>query len=140
MKFLIVGPGAMGCLFGARLKKAGFDVTIMDYIEERAEMINRQGIMVEGIMGEYTVKVPIAHNKISVQPDFVLICVKSTKTQEAASTIATMVHDKAAVVTLQNGIGNVAILEEIFGKDRVLGGVTAEGATVLGWGKIRHGS
>jgi 2-dehydropantoate 2-reductase len=42
------------------------------------------------------------------------------------------------ILTLQNGIGNIEILEEIFGKDRVLGGVTAEGATVLGWGKIRH--
>jgi 2-dehydropantoate 2-reductase len=39
---------------------------------------------------------------------------------------------------LQNGVGNLEILEEVFGSDRILGGVTAEGATLLGPGKIRH--
>lgn len=48
MKFLIVGPGAMGCLFAARLSKAGFDVTLLDYIAERAKQINEQGVLVEG--------------------------------------------------------------------------------------------
>jgi 2-dehydropantoate 2-reductase len=42
------------------------------------------------------------------------------------------------VVTLQNGLGNVEILKQVFGKDRILGGVTSEGATLLGPGNIRH--
>ena len=36
MNFLIVGPGAMGCLFASRLKKAGHDVTLLDYRRARA--------------------------------------------------------------------------------------------------------
>ena len=139
MHFLIVGPGAMGCLFAARLKRAGHNVTLLDYKRERAEKIKRQGVVVEGVTGEYTVDVPIETGEdVSSQPDFALICVKSTKTREAADSIRTWLPRKTMIVTLQNGLGNLEILTGIFGKDRVLGGVTAQGATALGWGRIRH--
>jgi 2-dehydropantoate 2-reductase len=138
MRFLIVGPGAMGCLFIARLKSAGFDVTILDYNRERAEFLNRQGICVEGVSGEYTAMVPSMVYEIGDGFDFVLLCVKSNKTWTAAEFLKAKISDETVIVTLQNGIGNLEILEEFFGKNRILGGVTAEGATSLGWGKIRH--
>jgi 2-dehydropantoate 2-reductase len=138
MKFLIVGPGAMGCLFAARLSKAGFDVTLLDYIEERAKQINEQGLLVEGVTGEYAVKVPTVTGDVPSSPDMVLLCVKSYKTRQASETMKAWFPAKAVVVTLQNGVGNVEILERIFGKERILGGVTSEGATLLGPGKIRH--
>lgn len=138
MKLLVVGPGAMGSLFAARLKQAGNSVTLLDYIEERAEQINRQGVMVEGVSGEYRVEVPTVAGAIPEQPDLVLICVKSFKTREAGQTIAPWIGPEALIVTLQNGVGNLETLEDIFGKGRVLGGVTSEGATLLGPGKIRH--
>jgi 2-dehydropantoate 2-reductase len=138
MRFLIVGPGAMGCLFSARLKKAGFDVTLLDYNRERTEHLNRQGICVEGVSGEYTAMVPSMVYEIGDGFDFVLLCVKSNKTRIAAEFLKTRLSYETVIVTLQNGIGNLEILEEIFGKHRILGGVTAEGATSLGWGRIRH--
>jgi 2-dehydropantoate 2-reductase len=138
MRFLIVGPGAMGCLFGARLKRAGFDVTLLDYNRERTELLNRQGISIEGISGEYTAMVPSMVYEIGDGFDFVLLCVKSNKTRIAAEFLKTKLALETTIVTLQNGVGNLEILEEIFGKERVLGGVTAEGATALGWGRIRH--
>ena len=138
MNFLIVGPGAMGCLFASRLSKAGYDVILLDYIRERAEKISRQGIIVEGVTGEYAVNVPVVVGEVGPQPDYALICVKAVKTREAGESIEPWLPRKTVVATLQNGIGNIETLMEIFGKERVLGGVTAEGATVLGWGKIRH--
>ena len=138
MHFLIVGPGAMGCLFAARLKKADFDVTLLDYIPDRAEFINKQGIMVEGVTGDYTIHVPTVAGAISTQPNVILICVKAYKTKEACLSIKPWISPEASVLTLQNGVGNLEILEEVFGKERVYGGVTAEGATLLDYGKIRH--
>jgi 2-dehydropantoate 2-reductase len=138
MHFLVVGPGAMGSLFAARLKKAGFDVTLLDYIKDRANRINDHGIKVEGVTGDYRVKVPTTTGDISQPPDLVLICVKAYDTREASLNIEPWLKPETGVVTLQNGVGNLEILEEIFGSDRVLGGVTAEGATLLGPGKIRH--
>ena len=138
MHFLVVGPGAMGCLFAAGLKKTGYEVTLLDYLPERAHQIDNQGIVVQGVTGEYTVKVPAVADRISVHPDFVLICVKSYKTKEAAEKIKPWLSPEAFVVTLQNGLGNLEILEEIFGKKKVFGGITAQGSTLIGPGRIRH--
>lgn len=138
MRFLVVGPGAMGSLFAARLQKAGFDVTLLDYIEARATRINDHGIRVEGVTGEYTVKVPTTTGSIPKPSDLVLICVKAYNTKEASLNIEPWLKPETRIVTLQNGVGNLEILEEIFGSERVLGGVTAEGATLLGPGKVRH--
>jgi 2-dehydropantoate 2-reductase len=138
MQFLIIGPGAMGCLFAARLKNAGFDVTLLDHNTERAELINQQGIMVEGVSGEYTAHVPVTVDGDLTGFDFALVCVKSNRTRFIAETLQGKLSPETFIVTLQNGIGNLEILEDVFGKGRVLGGVTAEGATMLGWGRIKH--
>ncbi len=138
MNFLVVGPGAMGCLFAARLKKAGHGAILLDYRPDRVDHINEHGIRVEGITGEYELRVQAVTGKSTERPDAVLICVKANQTRKAANELAAWLDSDTRVLTLQNGLGNVEILEEIFGKDRVLGGVTAEGATLLGRGHIRH--
>jgi 2-dehydropantoate 2-reductase len=138
MNFLIVGPGAMGCLFAARLKKAGHDVILLDYLPERADAIQKQGIRVKGITGEYTADVPVVVGGIPSQPDYVLICVKAYQTKDACTTLHPWLPSNASVITLQNGVGNLEILKQVFGEQRIYGGVTAEGATLLGYGQIRH--
>ena len=138
MRFLVVGAGAMGCLFSARLARAGFEVTLLEKIESWVEKINAQGVMVEGVSGEYGAKVPTFSGIPPTQPDLVLVCVKAYDTEKTAGTLKTWLNGEALILTLQNGVGNVEILQEVFGRERVLGGVTAEGATVLGPGRIRH--
>lgn len=138
MNFLIAGPGAMGCLFAARLKEAGHGVTLLDYRPDRAVLINENGIKVEGITGEYHVQARATSEDIPERPDLVLICVKAHQTRKAAEKIKACLGQEIQVLTLQNGVGNLEILEEIFGTGKVLGGTTAEGATLLGPGHIRH--
>lgn len=138
MNFLIVGPGAMGCLFAARLKTAGHDVTLLDYKPERAERIRLQGIEVTGVTGEFRVAVPAVAGRGPDDADVAVICVKAVNTAAAAGEIKPWLSPAARVLTLQNGLGNVEILEEVFGRGRVLGGVTSEAATLLGPGRIRH--
>jgi len=138
MNFLVVGPGAMGCLFASRLKKVGHHVTIADYNPERADFINRHGICLEETTGEERVHVQAVTGRIEEEPDVALFCVKANQTREAAEEIASWIHLQTSVLTLQNGLGNLELLEEVFGKGRVLGGVTAEGATLLGPGHARH--
>ncbi len=138
MNFLIVGPGAMGCLFGARLKIAGNTVTLLDYRKERAEYINKEGISVEGVTGDYRIQVPVITEMMTETPDVVLICVKANQTAQAAHALKSRLDHGAHILTLQNGLGNLEILQEVFGRKWALGGVTAEGATLLGPGHIRH--
>jgi 2-dehydropantoate 2-reductase len=138
MKFLVVGPGAMGCLFAARLRIAGNEVALVDHDRDRAQKITEQGIRVTGISGTYEVRIPTAVGHAPFAPDFILICVKSTDTGAAGEGVSGSMGKETMVVTLQNGLGNMEILEEIFGPGRVLGGVTAEGATLVDEGVIRH--
>lgn len=138
MHFFIVGAGAMGCLFAARLRLAGYDVSLMEKVPEWVRQINDRGIRVEGITGEYMAGVPAYSDRPTGDPDVVLICVKSNNTKEAGEAVRPWLKPQTPVLTLQNGVGNIEILEALFGNDRVLGGVTAEGATVLGPGHIRH--
>jgi 2-dehydropantoate 2-reductase len=138
MHFLVIGAGAMGCLFAARLKRAGLEVSLYEKLLERAQQIRERGIQVEGVGGAFEVEVPVIHRKPEPGPDAVLLCVKSYDTEEASKTIAPWLKRDTLILTLQNGLGNVEILESCFGGERVLGGVTSEGATVLDHGRIRH--
>jgi 2-dehydropantoate 2-reductase len=138
MRFLVVGAGAMGCLFAARLKQAGFDVNLYEKIPERSRAIRARGIEVKAATGDYVVKVPAWSQKPRTAPDAVLFFVKSNDTEEAAESLKSWVKETTVFLTLQNGLGNMETLQRIFGGTRVLGGVTSEGATVLDHGKIRH--
>lgn len=138
MHFLIVGPGAMGCLFAARLAKAGQEVTLLDYRAERAKAITRGGIRVEGISGEYQVPVAATTGQPDFHPGAVLICVKANQTGTVAQALREWLPDATPVISLQNGLGNMETLQQYLGRKRVLGGVTAEGATLLGLGHVRH--
>jgi 2-dehydropantoate 2-reductase len=138
LNFLIVGPGAMGCLFAARLGKAGHRVTLLDYRPERASHIDQYGIRVEGLTGEYIVQVTAITGRVSDQPDVALIFVKANQTRTAAGTLSRWLNRKTPILTLQNGIGNLEILQEVLKDHNILGGVTAQGATILGPGHVRH--
>ena len=138
MKFLVVGPGAMGCLFAARLKLSGKEVVLLDNDSQRAQRIAEQGIKVTGVSGDYRVPVPVIVGDHPFRPDFILICVKSNHTKEAGESTSSFAGPDTMAVTLQNGLGNIEKLAEIFGPEKVLGGVTAQGATLLGEGSIRH--
>lgn len=138
MHFLVIGAGAMGCLFAARLQREGFPVALYEKSRERAQRIRDKGIRVQDPAGNFGAKVPVLSGQAPDPPDAVLLCVKSYDTEEAAGTIASWLGEHTVVLTLQNGLGNLDILERVFGKERVLGGVTSEGATVLDHGSIRH--
>ncbi|MBW2708221.1 MAG: 2-dehydropantoate 2-reductase [Deltaproteobacteria bacterium] len=139
MNFLIVGPGAMGCLFAGHLKKAGHPVVILDYREDRARHINENGISLEGVGGKFKVQVDaVTQKKPSRKIHMALICVKAYQTDEVARTLSSWLDPDVGVLTLQNGLGNLEILQKVLGDKRVLGGVTAEGATLLGPGHVRH--
>jgi len=138
MKITIVGPGAMGLLFGASLAKSKEDIHILDHDVKRAEYIKKNGIKVEGITN-FSTKLDISSDPKRIgSSDLVIICVKSYDTEDAIKHSKSLIGNNTQVITLQNGIGNVQILDEAVGEDRVVGGVTNQGATITGLGQIRH--
>jgi 2-dehydropantoate 2-reductase len=140
MRITIIGPGAVGLLWASRLALAGAEVVILDHRPERAALLSAEGVRLE--QGQEETHIPLA---VSADPpaalagrDLALVCVKAYHTQTVADTLAVHLPAKARALTLQNGAGNVETLVAALGAARVLGGITSEGATLLGPGRVRH--
>ncbi len=140
MRIVIVGPGAMGSLLAAFLSKSKEEVWVLDKNKERAAKINQSGIITEGISGNRQVTVKVATEAKEIgQADLVIICVKSYHTKEAMVNAKPVIGENTAILTLQNGIGNIEIISEVAGgAEKVIGGITNQGATLIDTGHIRH--
>lgn len=140
MKIAVVGPGALGCLIAAFIKsRTKEDVCLVDHHDDRARKIASDGIRVEGHGGPLSVKVSVTTDPASIgRADLVIMCVKSYSTEDACKDIKEIVGPSTSVLTLQNGIGNIQILDDHFGAEKVIGAVTNHGATLLGPGHVRH--
>jgi 2-dehydropantoate 2-reductase len=141
MKISIIGSGAMGSLFGGRLSLAGHAVVLYDVYREHVEAVKRDGLAIEQAGSD---EVTVARPAASADPEDVrgsqamIVFVKSTATDEAARQFVPYAAPGTVVLTLQNGLGNEAIIRRYFGAERTAAGVTSQGATFLGPGRIRH--
>ena len=139
MKTAIVGAGAMGSLFGALLHEAGADVWVLDTRQEHIDAIKQRGLSVEAAGQTRTVRVPAVTRAEEIGPvDLVIVFVKSTGTEAAAETCTRLAGKRGLVLTLQNGLGNAEVIAEHVEAGRIVAGTTAQGATLLGPGALRH--
>ena len=139
MRITVVGPGAVGLLLAARLSQAGAQVGILDYRPQRAQDLDREGFILEDEAGEHRLRVPAGAEPAALaQCDLALVCVKAYQTEQVARTLAQHLPAPARALTLQNGTGNVEALARALGDERVLGGITSEGATRLAPDRVRH--
>ncbi|MDH5173673.1 MAG: 2-dehydropantoate 2-reductase [Elusimicrobiota bacterium] len=146
MKIAIMGAGAMGGLFGGMLIRAGQDVWLIDKHKQRAEKINREGLIIEASKAlesreakQETIRIKATTDPQEVGPcDSVILFVKAYDTEEATRNSLPLTGKRTVWLTLQNGLGNIERMSKIVGKGRVVGGITYQGATVLDMGRIRH--
>jgi 2-dehydropantoate 2-reductase len=141
MKIAIVGTGAMGSLFGGKLSQAGHQVMLYDINREHVETIQKDGLVIEDLVsGKQEVCRPGATTQAEDLrvAEILIIFVKSAATEIVARQFSAIAGDATLAVTMQNGLGNEAILKKHFGEQRTAAGVTSQGATFLGPGRIRH--
>ncbi len=137
MDITVVGAGAMGGSYGGLLAVAGNRVRLIDTWEAHVEAINRDGLQVDGALGQHRL-----HLDAAVRPapgetaDVVLMFADSNATADAARTVAEILTPDGFVITSQNGIGNVETLQEIVGETRVVGGSSMCSAATLGPGHV----
>jgi 2-dehydropantoate 2-reductase len=146
MRITILGTGAMACLFGARLASvAPSGVTLVGTWAEGIAAIEANGVVVESPepvegSGATTVRVHAAHLGAEIGPaDFVLVLVKAWQTERVAGRLSSFLKPDGAALTLQNGLGNYEIIASAVGVDQAALGITTQGATLLGPGRVREG-
>jgi 2-dehydropantoate 2-reductase len=142
MNILILGAGAIGSLLGARLSRTGASISLFSTNRAHMEAIGRDGLLIEELdntVRNYPLTTYFEPDKLPENPDLVMVVVKTYATGTAVSNILGLCSPSTIFLTLQNGIGNWERIAEIVGKEAVLAGSTAQGATLLGAGRIRHG-
>jgi 2-dehydropantoate 2-reductase len=138
LKVGVVGAGAMGCLFASKLFQAGNSVLLVDHDSETVSTIQRNGIRIKEGKRTRRVRVPAGKAPGDFRDfDLILVMVKAYNTTVVARELRSRVGERSAVVTLQNGLGNVEVLSRWLGK-RVLAGSTTEASLRLGSGSIEH--
>ncbi len=139
MRIAVIGAGAMGGMFGARFARAGADVVLIDRDAEHVRAIVADGLAVEENGQQHWHRLPAFTDGAGLEPvDVALVMVDCNATRAAAATAKGLLGPDGTVVTLQNGIGNVETLVEVFGAARVVAGPTMNSCARTGPGRITH--
>ena len=136
MRILVIGAGATGGLFGARLATAGRDVTFL-VRPRRAELLRERGLRVHGAGQDAVVKPTVlVTGEITETYDVILVSVKAAGLEQAIEDFAPAVGPDTLIMPFLNGMRHLAVLDKRFGADRVLGGVVRVQTTVDSAGDI----
>ncbi len=137
MRFSILGSGAVGGYFGAKLAKSGQDVT---FIARGAhlEAMRSRGLEIRSAkLGDFTVRAAAESDTSKVGPvDVVIVAVKAYDNATALPMLKPMLADTTVVLTLQNGVDSADDVSAIAGEGRTLGGTTYVATALEGPGLI----
>lgn len=135
---LVVGSGAMACLFAARLSAAGFGVTMLGTWAEGIEALQRAGVRLQEAGAERSFAVRAVSDPAECRGTRrALVLCKAWQTQSAAARLAECLAPDGLALTLQNGLGNREALAALLGEDRAAIGITTQGATLIAPGVVR---
>src|SRR5438034_630456 len=122
MKIGVVGCGALGSYYGAKLGRAGREVHLL--LRSDYEVVRRNGVQVRSVEGDFHVQPKCARAAAEIGVcDLVLIGLKTTANHQFPRLLPPLVGAKTAVMTLQNGLGNEAQMAALFGPEKILGGL-----------------
>lgn len=139
MKFAILGSGAVGGYYGAKLAHAGHDVT---FIARGAHLaaIRADGLAIRSpALGDFVVRARAEEDTSRVGPvDVVVLAVKAYDNPGALPMIPPMLGPETSVLTLQNGVDSASDIAAVVGEGRVIGGTTYIATALAGPGVIEQ--
>lgn len=136
MRILVVGAGATGGYFGARLAQAGRDVTFL-VRDVRADTLRSRGLRITGLGQNDIIKPSLVTAADPAGPyDLVLFTVKASGITGALTDLGPAVGPETIVVPFLNGMAHMDALDAAFGPDRVLGGIVRCVTTITDDGDI----
>jgi 2-dehydropantoate 2-reductase len=122
MKIAVVGCGAVGSYYGAKLGHSGQEMHFL--LRSDYEAVRRKGVFVRSAEGDfhYHPKCARTPEEIGVC-DLVIVALKTTANDQLAKLAGPLVGKSTAILTLQNGLGNEEQLAKLFGAEKTLGGL-----------------
>lgn len=119
----MVGAGAVGAYYGARLQRAGCGVSFL--CRSDLETVRRQGLRIRAVDGDFDLPKVEAHGSTAEMGrcDLVVIGLKATSNSILSDLLPPLIGPHTLLLTLQNGLGGDVFLAERFGPERVLVGL-----------------
>lgn len=137
-QYAIVGTGAIGGFYGAKLQRSGIDVHFLlhrDYYH-----VKRHGLVVDSVDGDFYLPYINAYSDVSEMPacDVVIVALKTTSNFLLPKLLPSLVKEDGVVLVLQNGLNIEADVAEIVGGDRVMGGLCFICSNKIKPGHVHH--
>jgi 2-dehydropantoate 2-reductase len=138
MNIAVIGAGAVGLYFGARLQQVGHDVRFL--LRRDFEAITAKGLTVTSPTGDFYLPIVKGYRDTrEIGPvDLVLVALKTFDNGLLPSLVRPLLEEHTAILTLQNGLGNEELLADLFGAERILGGVAIIGSNRGEPGIVHH--
>ena len=136
--YAIIGTGALGGFYGARLHRAGMEVHFLlhgDY-----EHVRRQGLRIESKNGDFVLPKVNAYGRAEDIPkcDVALVALKTTQNHLLPALLPPTLKENSVVLIMQNGLGMERDVARIVGPHRIVGGLSFLCSNKVGPGHIRH--
>ncbi|MBD2435249.1 putative 2-dehydropantoate 2-reductase [Nostoc sp. FACHB-110] len=137
-KYAVIGTGALGGYYGAKLQKAGLDVHFL--LKSDYEHVNQFGLIVESKDGDFTLPHVNAYNQVEKMPqcDVVIVALKTTQNYLLPQLLPPVVKDGGVVLVLQNGLGIEEEIAHLVSNAYVIGGLCFLCSNKVGQGHIHH--
>jgi len=134
----VMGAGAVGGYFGARLAASGNEVSFIAR-GKHLEAMRADGLKVKSIQGDLHIRSRFTSEPKEIGPvDLILFCVKSYGTEGAVKELAPLVGKETVILSLQNGVDNPDRIAGVWGKSHTLAGVVYIAAQLPSPGTIKH--
>ncbi|OBK28360.1 2-dehydropantoate 2-reductase [Mycobacterium asiaticum] len=139
MRIAVIGCGAMGSIYAARLADAGNDVTAIDSYQAGIDAITQHGLRVTGPGYEKTVRLRACTVAPPETMDLIVLAVKAADVTAAAQQAVSMLGEHTTVLTIQNGLGSADTVADIVGAGHVAVGIASGfGAARVAPGHVHH--
>jgi 2-dehydropantoate 2-reductase len=137
MKIAVVGCGAVGTYYGARLCQAGHEVHFL--LRSDFDVVHRDGVRVESVDGDFSARPMCASASGAIGvADLVLVALKTTANGCLPELLPPLLGQDTVVVSLQNGLGDEEQMAAVVGAERVMGGLCFVCLNRVGPGVVRH--
>ncbi len=136
--YAIVGTGALGGFYGARLQKAGLEVNFL--LRSDYQIVKKHGLTIESPEGDFTLPQVRAYHDAHKMPkcDVVIVALKTTQNHLLSKILPLLLKDNGVVLVLQNGLNAEPQIAKIVGAERVIGGLCFLCSYKVGPGHVSH--
>lgn len=137
MKVAVVGCGAVGSFYGAKLWRAGHRVHFL--LRSDYDAVRQHGVQIRSVDGDFCARPIPARTPDDIGPsDLVLVALKTTANSLFPRIIPPLLHPQSQLLTLQNGLGNEAALAALANPERVRGAMCFVCLNRIAPGVIHH--